>query len=121
MPHTAPSKPSQETLVGDSAENQGFCFPVLVAKQFTLLEMTHMARNGQAADINVPCNIHVQIEDSEFSSLTVSSGDVIVMGSDGLLDNLGDMDMAREISDMMRQVSTTTPVLSHESTLVVLH
>ncbi len=50
-----------------------------------------------------------QVEDSDLASFHVQPGDVIVMGSDGLLDNMADLDISREVAAMVREVSPDEP------------
>ncbi len=45
-----------------------------------------------------------QVTDSDFATFHVLPGDIIVMGSDGLLDNVADLDMSRELAELVRQV-----------------
>mmetsp|Transcript_10331 Transcript_10331/g.17962 ORF Transcript_10331/g.17962 Transcript_10331/m.17962 type:complete len:487 (+) Transcript_10331:106-1566(+) len=44
-----------------------------------------------------------KVEDSDMASFFVRQGDVIVMGSDGLLDNVSDVDLQQEVSLMLRE------------------
>jgi serine/threonine protein phosphatase PrpC len=47
----------------------------------------------------------MQVDDCEVMTFQVGPRDVLVMGSDGLLDNLGDQELVAEVADMMAAVS----------------
>eukprot|EP00983_Pelagomonas_calceolata_P002098 71233-Pelagomonas_calceolata.AAC.1 len=66
-----------------------------------------------------------QVEDSDLASFHVHAGDIIVMGSDGLLDNLAELDIMTEVRSLWAALDANAycacmPAACEQGALLVL-